>query len=702
MYVIILMNIFSGEDYQVKSILNKFEKYFKKIKRDGFNNATKKAWVKIKNEYLSSFDIKRISLFKKKKDSIIKSLDKILYNTDYDRIIVWRSSIGYTIPLFQRPQHLVNMFAKNKCLVFFEVTKLTDKTDFIDKLDDNLYLVNYDIKGFAKLFNQKLRMIRKPKYLFTASTCWDLSEKVVMSYVKNGFKFIYDYLDELSPALAGTDKLPYNVSVIHNYVINNIESCYVICTADRLYEDMVKKRGSNKNIVFACNGVRLEHFKNLNKKVNLSKDFLKIVGEKKPIIGYYGALATWFDYDLICELAEKRKNYNIVLIGSKYDTSIDNSNISNYKNIHFIGPKKYEELPYYATHFDVATLPFLLNDITASTSPIKVFEYMALSLPIVTTDILECRKYDSINIAHSNEEFISLIDKMINITDKNYFKCLKEDAHNNTWESKAKTIISGLNTFEKNTYFLSTDDVFRDIMLKIYSQNYNTDIKTLVKNKIKRKNKLFIITINSETCMVSKDNDSYRNIVLNDEVLLVPDSISITYVMKRAFKEKIERYPGIDLLVDVFKELDLHKKTLYLYGSTTKVNKDMVKYIKTNFKNIKVVGSSDGYVKDDTVIEEEIVSLKPDSVIVALGIPRQEEFINRIYKRLDKGIMIGVGGSFDVLSGNQKRAPLFMRKINLEWLYRIAKDPKRFNRFYNNNLKFVLGKGVKHDKRNNK
>jgi len=115
----------------------------------------------------------------------------------------------------------------------------------------------------------------------------------------------------------------------------------------------------------------------------------------------------------------------------------------------------------------------------------------------------------------------------------------------------------------------------------------------------------------------------------------------------------------------------------------------MVHVIKKDYKNIKVIGSCDGYVDNYEIVKDEIVELKPDLTVVALGVPTQELFINDIYKRLHKGMFIGVGGSLDVLSGNKKRAPLFMRKTNLEWLYRIVTDPKRIRRFYNNNIKFV-------------
>ena len=87
---------------------------------------------------------------------------------------------------------------------------------------------------------------------------------------------------------------------------------------------------------------------------------------------------------------------------------------------------------------------------------------------------------------------------------------------------------------------------------------------------------------------------------------------------------------------------------------------------------------------------KEIIKCKPDIVLVALGMPQQEELIYKYLDKFKKGIFVGVGGSFDVLSGTIKRAPKIFIKLNLEWLYRILKEPKRLKRFYNNNIKFIL------------
>ena len=97
-----------------------------------------------------------------------------------------------------------------------------------------------------------------------------------------------------------------------------------------------------------------------------------------------------------------------------------------------------------------------------------------------------------------------------------------------------------------------------------------------------------------------------------------------------------------------------------------------------------------GYTKDKDLFFDEISKTKPDIVMVALGIPNQERLIYKHLNKFDKGVFIGVGGSFDVLSGYKKRAPKFFVNHNLEWLYRITKEPKRLKRFWNNNVLFIF------------
>ena len=673
----------------MKNILNLLQKFRSKVKRDGIFKAFKKGFVKLYYSYLIKFNFVTNLRFRKHRSELLEELNTI-FAGNYDRIIIWRSSIGWSIPLFQRPQQLALEFAKKNTLVFFEVTRLTDKINFYAKVDENLYLVDYSCKKFSHYFHELLNNIDTPHYLFTASTCWDLSDKVVSNYISKGYRFLYDYLDELSPELAGTDNLPYNVSTIHNFVINNPIDTYVLCTADTLLKDMYKKRKSKKNILYVSNGVDYNHFTNISDNFIYNEQYQNILNENKPIIGYYGALAGWIDYDLVKYVADNKKDCNIVLIGAKYDTSFDKAGLENYSNIHFLGPIDYKELPQYASKFDVCILPFLINDITRSTNPIKVFEYMSLSKPIVSTDLNECRKYKPILIGKNHKDFLNRINKALKGLDDKYYKDEKEVALQNTWKAKVSDIIDGLEKYEKKYPFLKLENVtIAKILYKLYTQSGSYNVSNQIMKSLTHKKKTFIVTMNSEICMHAMKDVKYQNIVMDDNILLVPDSISISYAIKKVFGVRIKRYPGIELLSNILVELNNIGGSIYLFGATEKVNNDMQNVIKKKYPNISIIGACNGYVDDYSKVEKEILKLKPDLTVVALGVPAQELFISKVYDKAVKGMFIGVGGSLDVLSGNKKRAPLFMRKINLEWLYRITTDPKRIKRFYTNNIKFI-------------
>ena len=112
--------------------------------------------------------------------------------------------------------------------------------------------------------------------------------------------------------------------------------------------------------------------------------------------------------------------------------------------------------------------------------------------------------------------------------------------------------------------------------------------------------------------------------------------------------------------------------------------------INDKYPNIKLVGSTNGYVKDNVSVMEYIKTTNADIVMLALGIPLQEKLINNHLKDFNKGIFVGVGGSFDVLSGTKKRAPNIFIKLNLEWFYRIMCEPKRITRFIKHNLRFII------------
>ena len=179
--------------------------------------------------------------------------------------------------------------------------------------------------------------------------------------------------------------------------------------------------------------------------------------------------------------------------------------------------------------------------------------------------------------------------------------------------------------------------------------------------------------------------------MLNDKNnLIIPDGIAIVKAANMLGINIKERITGFDVCEHLLNYASINKKKVYLFGSKEEVIDGMQEVIKNKYNGIKLVGSENGYVEDKDKVFKEIIKLEPDIVLVALGIPAQEKLIYKHLNSFKKGIFVGVGGSFDVISGTKKRAPKLFIKLNLEWLYRIVTEPKRLKRFYNNNIKFIL------------
>ncbi len=229
----------------------------------------------------------------------------------------------------------------------------------------------------------------------------------------------------------------------------------------------------------------------------------------------------------------------------------------------------------------------------------------------------------------------------------------------------------------------------RKLFDKLYKKGAQSFYEILSDN-LKNNMKTFVVTANPETFMISEKNEDVRKMLLDKETVMVPDGIGVLKAGKKIGYNIEERITGIDIANELLKFGNEQKKSIYLFGSKQEVIDSMKIVIKEQYPNLKLVGTSNGYVADKDKVFDEIVKLEPDIVLVALGIPLQEMLIYKHLNRFKKGIFVGVGGSFDVMSGMKKRAPKIFIKLNLEWLYRIMKEPKRLKRFYDSNVKFLF------------
>lgn len=229
----------------------------------------------------------------------------------------------------------------------------------------------------------------------------------------------------------------------------------------------------------------------------------------------------------------------------------------------------------------------------------------------------------------------------------------------------------------------------KEYFKRIYNKTKEEYIKYL-EEILQKEEKKFIITANPETIMMSEKDKVIQTMLLDENNSIIPDGIAIVKAGKILGYNIKERIAGIDIAEFLLKYASQNNKKVYLFGSKQEIIDKMKETINKKYSGIKLVGATNGYVKNRDKEFEKIKKQSPDIVLIALGIPHQEKLIYKHLKDFKKGIFVGVGGSLDVISGSKKRAPKIFIKTNTEWLYRIVREPKRLKRFYDNNIKFMF------------
>lgn len=229
----------------------------------------------------------------------------------------------------------------------------------------------------------------------------------------------------------------------------------------------------------------------------------------------------------------------------------------------------------------------------------------------------------------------------------------------------------------------------REYFDKIYSGS-EEEFHKLVEKNIKEEKKCFIVTANPETLMIAEENEQFKKCLLDDETVIVPDGIGVIKGMKMLGINQSGTITGVELAKKIITVLNHEGKSLYLFGAKDDVARALKEKINSEYPNVKIVGVENGYIEDRQKVFNDIIEKKPDAVLVALGIPHQELLIYDNLDKFSKGIFVGVGGSFDVLSGMKKRAPKIFIKLHLEWLYRICREPKRMKRFFRSNVRYLF------------
>ena len=340
----------------------------------------------------------------------------------------------------QRPQHIFSRLAKKNFNIFY-ISPITSEREYISNIEKNIYEIHLktSTKGnvlrdfhlnsknrevLISSFNNLLKKyLKKDTYLFVEHPVW---KDVVFELGK--YKSVYDLMDLYS----GFPEARVELVEAEEQLVSKSE--IVLTTADNLYE---YAKGLNKNVHMIKNGCDFQYFRN-----PIKNGLLEGLSDK-PIIGYFGAINSWFDVESLEYVVKKNMDKYFVFIGSINTNSV--RRLYKYKNVFFLGEIGYEDLGGYLSYFDVCLIPFVLNDLIKNTNPVKFYEYISSGKPVVSVRLPELEEYSEIcYLYNTKEEFNDCIQKAL-IEEKGIEEKRIDIAKKNSWDSRVEEIIKLIN-----------------------------------------------------------------------------------------------------------------------------------------------------------------------------------------------------------------------------------------------------------------
>lgn len=337
--------------------------------------------------------------------------------------------------VFQRPQHLLTRFAREFNVYFFEepihdVAEDGESYLSISKRSDKLWvLVPHLPQGISKKENVSLQKLILKSFLKDKS----LSDFIFWYYTPMALEFsrdyfpnltIYDCMDELS----AFKNAPTELSYLEKELLTRAD--VVFTGGHSLYE---AKKHQHQNIHPFPSSIDKEHFAQARNKIEQPADQVHLTGKK---LGFYGVIDERFDYKLIGEAASLRPEWDFVLIGPT--VKINPEILPKNTNIHYLGGKSYNELPAYLAGWDLAMIPFLLNESTRYISPTKTPEYLSAGIPVVSTPIRDVVKpYGKLNlvsIVSNAKEFVEAAEAELSKPKEEWLERVDDFLSTKSWD----------------------------------------------------------------------------------------------------------------------------------------------------------------------------------------------------------------------------------------------------------------------------
>ncbi|SEJ38788.1 Glycosyltransferase involved in cell wall bisynthesis [Dyadobacter sp. SG02] len=344
--------------------------------------------------------------------------------------------------VFQRPQHLMTRFAQHSNVYFLE-------EPFLDAPDKPFIQFERKLPGLWLCVphlpadsspDEVIELMKGLLHSFFEGR--DSSNFIFWYYTPMAFEFsrdfksaqvVYDCMDELSAFKFA----PARIKFMEQQLFTRAD--IVFTGGVTLYE---AKKESHSNVHPFPSSIDKEHFQTARGPLAEPWDQAGITGTK---VGFYGVIDERFDQDLIREIAAKRPDWQIILIGPV--VKIDPAMLPRAGNIHYLGSKSYQELPAYLSGWNVALIPFLLNESTQFISPTKTPEYLAAGRPVVSSGIRDVidpySKANLVSIAQGTDEFISAIDyELGNFANPDWLQAVDEFLSDKSWQNTFSAMLA--------------------------------------------------------------------------------------------------------------------------------------------------------------------------------------------------------------------------------------------------------------------
>jgi GT2 family glycosyltransferase len=333
---------------------------------------------------------------------------------------VFLPSIGWDVTLVQRPHHLARALAKLGFPVVFEEEPPDPESPAgLDVAAENLWIC----RGSA------------PRDL-PNRILWSFAYNVPENGVAAGGRLVYDVIDHLSV-------FPYPERALrrnHDRAMEHADAVFAVSRP--LFDEVLRRRA---DAVYLPNGVDFERFASPPDPTAVPEEIARSRSRGRPAAGYVGAFARWVDADLLATLAALRPDWDFFLVGESLDSSFDRFESARPSNLHALGARPYSAIPSILAAFDAGLIPFRTGPEGANASPIKLYEYLAAGLPVLSTPIPECELVPEVEIAPTAAGFSDLLDRARGSRrSEDFRRRARERAKENDWSARAKTALARL------------------------------------------------------------------------------------------------------------------------------------------------------------------------------------------------------------------------------------------------------------------